>query len=140
MFFGNLNFIVIIVATIVGMGVGAIWYSPFVFGPLWLKSKGWVDEHGKTKKDGRPMLPLMGVMAAGTFVTALILAALFNSLVVTGISGILFVGLCVWLGFAVPVKLGDYLFGGDSFTFFLLSIGHQFVVTMIMSAIVGIFG
>ena len=139
MFFGNLNFIFIIVATIVGMGVGAIWYSPFVFGPLWIKSKGWTKEDVMAHRNS-PMLPQMSIMTLGTFVTALMLAALFNSLVVTGISGILFVGLCVWLGFAVPVKLGDYLFGGDSFTFFLLSIGHQFVVTMIMSAIVGIFG
>jgi len=140
MFFGNLNYLVIVVAALVGMGLGALWYSPYVFGPLWLKTKGWSDEHMKAKKEGKPMAPVFALLAAGTLVSAFILAALFNSLVVVGFWNIILVGVWVWLGFSVPTKLVDYLFGGDSFVFFLISIGHRLVVMVSMSIIIGIFG
>lgn len=140
MFFGNLNYIVIIVATIIGMAVGVVWHSKYAFGPLWLKTKGWTDEHLRAKKEGKSMTPIYGAMTLGTLFTAIILAGLFNSLIVTGLWGILFVGFCVWLGFSVPVKLADYLFGGDSFIFFLLAIGHELVVVLLMSLVIGIFG
>lgn len=140
MFFGNINYIVIIIASLVSVGLGFLWYSPFVFGPLWLKTKGWTDEHMKAKKHGQSMVSVHSALVLSALVSAFILSALFNSLVVTSFWGILFVGFYVWLGFMVPVKLADYLFGGDSFTFFLISVGHQLLSTLVMALIIGIFG
>lgn len=140
MFFGNLNYIVIVIAALVGMALGYIWYSPFLFGPLWLKTKGWTDEHMKVKKNGQSMPRVFATMTLGTLVSAFILAGLYNSLVIVGFWGIVLVALSVWVGFVVPAKLIDYLFGGDSFVFFLLSIGHELIVIVIMALIIGIFG
>jgi hypothetical protein len=140
MFFGNLNYITIIVATIIGTAVGALWYTPYTFGPLWLKTKVWTDEHMKAKKHGKSMVRVHTLQFFGTLAIAVVLAGLFNSLIVTGITGILFTGFCVWIGFSVPTKLVDYLFGGDSLAFFLISIGHELATILAMSVVIGIFG
>jgi hypothetical protein len=79
-------------------------------------------------------------MTLGTLARAFVIAVVFNSLVIVGLGGIVCAAVLLWLGFSVVTKLGDYLFGGDTFTFFLLSIGHDLVVTVVMSLIIGIFG
>ncbi len=140
MFLENLNYIVIVIAGLVGIGIGIVWHSPYVFGKLWLSSMGWSVEHMKAKKEGKPMAPIYVAMTLGSLVTAFILAGLFNSLVIVGFWNIVFTGFCVWLGFSVPVKLADYLFGGDSFVFFLISIGYHLVTIVTMSVLIGIFG
>lgn len=140
MFFGNLPFITIIVAAILGMGVGFVWYAPWAFGKLWLASKGWTDELLKEKKQGKSMAPTYIYMTLGNIVLAFVITVLFNSLIVVGLSGIFTLALLTWLGFVVPVKLGDYLYGGDTFTFFLISIGYNLAAITVMSLVIGIFG
>ncbi len=140
MFFAHLPYITIIAAAIAGVVVSFIWHAPWAFGTLWLRSKGWTDELLAEKKNGKPMAPIYAYHALGTLVQAFVIAVLFNSLIVVGFSGVLLLALLVWAGFTVPVKLGDYLYGGDSFTFFLLSIGYQFVAIVVMTFILAIFG
>ncbi len=131
MFFQNINYWVVVVATVVGMIVGFIWYAPWAFGRLLAKSKQMPAE--------KPRARTWIGMTVSTFVTAFVLAALFNSLVIVGFWGLILAALLLWLGFAVPMKLGDYYFGGDSLAFFLISVGHELAVVVVMSIIVGIF-
>lgn len=140
MFFLGINYVVVVIAALVGMVIGYVWYSPWAFGKLWLKSKGWSDETLRAKKEGKSMAPVFALMTLGTAFTAFVIAVLFNSLILVGFSGIIKAALVLWIGFAVPVKLADYLFGGDTFTFFLISIGHELVVIFVMSFFIGIFG
>ncbi len=140
MFIGNINVWVLLLATFVGMSVGFVWYAPWAFGKLWLQSKGWSDETLRNKKEGKPMWPVFLASTIATLITALVLAVLFNSLVILGIWNMTFAAVLLWIGLIVPVKLGDYLFGGDTFTFFLIAIGHYLVSTVLMSLIIGIFG
>lgn len=132
MFFQNINYWVVIIATIVGMIVGFVWYAPWAFGKLWMKSKGTPSE--------KPKPSVWVGMTISTLVTAFILAVLFNSLVIVSFWGIILSAFLLWLGFVVPMKLGDYYFGDDNFTFFLLSVGHELAVLVVMSVIIGVFG
>jgi hypothetical protein len=140
MFFENINLSVVIVAAIAGMCVGYLWYAPFAFSKLWLKSTGYNIDllRAKKEKQSMPLIYTMSTLAA--IVMALVLAAVFNSLVVVGLGGIFVTGLVLWLGFIVPVKFNDYLFGGDSLTFFLISVGYQLLNILVMAFIIGIFG
>ncbi len=140
MFFGNLNYIIIIIAAVVGMGLGVVWHAPFVFGRLWLKYAGWTPEHLSSKKAKQSMLAVHGAMTISMLVQAFILAGLFNSLVIVGFNAMLLVGLCVWVGFVVPAKLADYLYGGDSWQYLLIEAGYQLAAILLMSLIIGIFG
>ena len=132
MFFQNINYLVVIVATIVGMIAGFVWYAPWAFGKIWMKAKGSMLE--------KPKKSVWVGMVISTFITAFILAVLFNSLVIIGFWGIVCTAFLLWLGFALPIKLGDYYFGGESLTIFLLSVGQELFVLVLMSLLIGIFG
>jgi hypothetical protein len=41
----------------------------------------------------------------------------------------------IWLGFYVPVKYSDKLWGGKSLRLFFIDAGHYLVMLLIMSAI-----
>ncbi|HEY0908498.1 MAG TPA: DUF1761 domain-containing protein [Candidatus Paceibacterota bacterium] len=140
MFFGDLNYVVIIIAAIVGMGLGIVWHAPFVFGKLWLKYNGWTPEHLTAKKAKQSMIAVHSAMTLATLLQAFILAGIFHSLVIVGFGSMLLVGLCVWAGFVVPAKIADYLYGGDSWQYFLIEAGYQLVAISLMSLIIGIFG
>lgn len=140
MFFAHLPYITIIFAAVTGIVVSFVWHAPWAFGALWLKSKGWTDELLTEKKKGKSMAPVYAYHALANLVQAFVIAVLFNSLIIVGFSGVFLLALLVWVGFTVPVKLGDYLYGGDSFTYFLLSIGYQFAVILAMTFILAIFG
>ncbi|MEK7607623.1 MAG: DUF1761 domain-containing protein [Patescibacteria group bacterium] len=140
MFFQNINYWVIIVATIAGMIVGFVWYAPWAFGKLWLRLKSKTEENSHDKKQDKPKASVWIGMTISTLVTAFILAVLFNSLVIVSFWSIILSAFLLWIGFAVPMKLGDYCFGDDSFILFLISVGHELAVLAAMSIIIGIFG
>ena len=44
----ELNFLAIVVAAIVPLLIGAIWYNPSVLGTAWMKASGMTEEKMKT--------------------------------------------------------------------------------------------
>ena len=49
----DINFLAVLVATIVSMVLGALWYSPILFGKLWAKLSKFTEEDiEKAKKKG----------------------------------------------------------------------------------------
>ena len=36
----DVNFLAIAVAAVISTGLGALWYSPLLFGPAWMKALG----------------------------------------------------------------------------------------------------
>jgi hypothetical protein len=61
------------VATLVGVFLFALWYSPFVFGKLWQRLEG-LDDGQATAG----VLPRLGAALAAAFLQALLLAGAFN--------------------------------------------------------------
>ncbi|HVT75016.1 MAG TPA: DUF1761 domain-containing protein [Candidatus Paceibacterota bacterium] len=140
MFFENINYIVVAVATLVGMVIGFIWHSPWAFSGLWMKSQAWGEDRLRAKKEGKPMAPIWAITAVATLVQAVVISALLNSLIVSSIGAMIILAIAVWAAFALPIKLFDVLFGGDSWTFFLVSIGHELAVIAAMTLVIGIWG
>ncbi len=61
----ELHFIAILIAAVVSAGLGALWYSPNLLGPAWMKA------HGKTQDElGSP-----GASIAASVVSCLVSAA-----------------------------------------------------------------
>lgn len=46
----NINYLAVLIAAIVSMIVGGLWYSPILFGKMWTKAMGWNEETMKEKK------------------------------------------------------------------------------------------
>ena len=140
MFFQNLNYITMVVATIAGMVVGFIWYAPFAFGKVWLRLKEQNGNETQREKENKPTWPIYLLSGLGTLASAFALSVIFNSIIIVGIWGILIAAFVVWIGFFVPVKLSDFIYGGESPVLFLISAGHYLLAIIIMAFIIAFFG
>jgi len=45
----SINYIAVILATLSSMAVGAIWYTPRVFGKLWMRLTGVTPGNGRSR-------------------------------------------------------------------------------------------
>lgn len=43
--FSQINFIALIVVTVISFGIGSLWYSPVLFGKKWQQELGFTDEY-----------------------------------------------------------------------------------------------
>jgi FtsH-binding integral membrane protein len=144
MFFQNVSFLTVVIAAIVSIGLGFLWYSPILFGRKWMKEMGYtpetIEEHKKKTGGQKGMAKTYAVMALFTLVTAYIVAALLNSLLVTGFAGLILVAVSVWLAFSMPVALNNVLFGKETKSLFAINMGFQLASLVLMALIIGIFG
>lgn len=105
----NLNYLAILVATLLDFIAGFIWYGP-IFGKLWGKIHGF-DKLSKAVQQEmmKQMGPLYGVQFAVTMLTNVILAIFISY--VPGWNAYALAAF-IWLGFVVPTQVSSVLFGG----------------------------
>ena len=135
------NFIAVLVAAVVGMVIGGLWYSPLLF------AKQWMAWSGKTpadleaaKKKGMTLAYVL--MFVGTFLMAYVLhhALVFASayLNVSGAWAGMTAGFWNWLGFIAPVTLGTVLWDGKPWKLWMLNNVYYLLVLLIMGVILAV--
>ncbi|MCH8748658.1 DUF1761 domain-containing protein [Patescibacteria group bacterium] len=133
---GDVQWLAVIVAAIIGMALGAFWYSKNGFGKAWMKEMGLSEEKLKTSQQK------MGKMYALAFVASLVSAFVLANVVrlagATTVGAGIAVGFWVWLGFAVPIMLGSILWENKSQKLFNINAGYQLVSWLIMAAVLAI--
>ena len=120
----------VIVAAVANMLIGAIWYSPGVFGKKWMKLTG------KKREDLQKGAPTAYVGSAiSALIVAFVLAYFVGFAEVnSAINGAL-LGILAWLGFVVTSSMAKLLFQGGSKDLFVLDNGYQLVAYAVMGAI-----
>ncbi len=108
----DINYIAILVATIVQFIIGAIWYMP-LFGGMWGRIHGFESHSPDVQAEMRKgMMPLLAVQFIGTLLTSFVFVFLVNEFPAEwnryALAGYL------WLGFVVPTQVGAVLFGGTA--------------------------
>lgn len=105
----QLNYLAVIIATIVQFAIGAIWYSA-IFGKLWAKIHGFDKLTKEVQlKMMKSMRPFYALQALVTLVTAFVLALFitylptWNAYAMAGF---------FWIGFVVPTQVSSVIFGG----------------------------
>src|SRR3989344_1871712 len=115
----NINLIGVVLAGIVGMTVGALWYGP-IFGKQWMKLMGFTKETiNEAKKNG--MMVNYGLGLLGQLATAYALALLtaFSFQYFGGFSySIIF---WIWFGIVLPIQMGGVLWENKSWKLFILN-------------------
>lgn len=106
----EINYIAVLVATVVQFIIGAIWYMP-VFGKLWGRMHDFdtlsPEAQAEAYKKMPPMLVIQFITTlVTTFVLAMFLGALPASWNPYGIAGF------IWLGFVLPTQISAVIFGG----------------------------
>ncbi|QYM75570.1 DUF1761 domain-containing protein [Leucobacter luti] len=133
----EINYWAVLVATISTMVVGSIWYTPKVFGTIWMKLAK-VTPSGNAKDAAGPIIATLIV----SFITAWVLAgATWIAFEFTGGSFLavaVVTGLVLWLGFTAARFVTHDAFEGRPVKLTLLNIVHELVTVLVMSVILGL--
>ena len=131
----QLNYVGIIVASVVSFIVGFLWYSPFLFGNVWMKLNG-VTKKDTEKAKKKGMTKMMLLAFIGTLVTASVLNILIIMSGVSEISTAISLSFILWLGFIVATTLlGSVLWDNKPWGLFLLNGAYWLVNVEIISII-----
>ena len=132
----DVNYLAVLVAAIVGMVLGFLWYGP-IFGNIWMKLMN-IDKKKmeEMKKKG------VGKSYFVTFIAGLVMAYVLSHFVdyleATTISAGITAGFWIWLGFVATVIIGSVLWEGKPFKLYLINAGFHLAELMLMGAILSV--
>jgi len=125
----EINWLGVLIATVAGMVLGALWYSPLLFGNLWMKCLGKTPE-----TIGSATLPMIGsVLACSLSATGV--AILFSLVGASSLADALSLGAVLGLFIIFPALLSDNLFCGWGNTLLLIQSGYRIASVLFMSVI-----
>ena len=133
-----MNYLAIIVAAIVNVILGSLWYSPVLFSKPWTKAMGLKKEDiAKGYKMGAGMYVPPFIAA---IVSSYVLAWFMHALNVTTLGGGIQIGFLAWLGFTTTAQvLNSWVFsGGKPKELYFINTGYHLVVFCLMGAILAV--
>ena len=130
----QINFLAIIVAAIVQMVLGALWYSPMLFSGKFMGLIGKTNE--ELKKEFKPARDY-----TIAFMSALLMSIGLRQLIdiadaFTLLGGIQLAFLA-WAGLVVTSNLSTVLFEGRKLGLYSISMGYYLVIMLLMGGILG---
>lgn len=132
----EINYIAVIVASILAMVVGAIWYGP-LFGQKWMEVIGATDlDKQKREEMQKGATKLYFIQFLLTVFQVLVLTHLINDTdTVSGFERALW----IWAAFIIPTLAGTAMWNNDSFKIawsrFLIQSGYQLTIFIIFGLI-----
>ena len=130
------NYWAVLVSAIVSLGIGSVWYGP-LFGKLFMHEVGmdsWPAEKREAMK--KRMVGSYIIQGIASFVLFYFVAGLIVGFAHTTLGGGIMTAFWIWVGFVLPVKVGDLIWNGKTKLFFL-DIGHILVNLLVAGAIIG---
>ena len=128
-----INYWALIVATLIRVVIGALWFSPFAFLESWRKIVG-IDE--ATMNAGLPRAIVGDVIS--TFVMAFVLvhAVVYAGAATLGQGAA--VGFFNWLGFVFVVQLNATMHENRPFKYLAISSGYNLIALVLMGALLAV--
>jgi hypothetical protein len=130
----DVNYVAVLVAAIVNMAVGFVWYSKGVFGATWMKLIGKTEK--QIKEGANTNLYIAAFVAS--LVTSFVLAQFVAlSGAVTAMDGFL-VGLWAGIGFVATTFAADAIFNGKPMQLYGINVGYNLVSLVLMGALLAV--
>jgi len=136
--FAGINYLAVLVATIVSFLFGGVWYG--VFSNPWMAAIGKTEE--EIKNAGQSLPVLLGMTLVALLVMAIVLAGLIGHLgtgQVTMWNGALS-GAFAWLGFVATTLVVNHGYQGSKSALTMIDGAHWLGVLLIQGAIIGYLG
>ncbi|MBF4461127.1 MULTISPECIES: DUF1761 domain-containing protein [unclassified Rathayibacter] len=125
-------------ATLSTMVVGSIWYTPKVFGALWMRLIGMSHE---TMRARSALVPILVTLVV-SFVTALVLAGCVDIAHSfyggSWFANALVTGLFLFAGFTAARFVTHDAFEGRPVALTVLNVTHELVTVLVMSVVIGL--
>lgn len=135
-----INYIAVLGGAIASIAIGFLWYGP-LFGKKWVELSGRTSESMQADLQKRGAALTYGLQIAGALIMSYVLAhAVIFGTTYTGTFG--FIGgmtaaFWYWLGIALPITLGDVLWHGRPWGFWMITSGYYLASMLAMGAILG---
>ena len=129
----SMNYFAVLVATLSAFFVGWMWYGP-LFGKQWMKLNGFTPE--VLKAGGMSMSLIMGLNFIATFASAFAIAMFLGFIDRFDVGSGILTGLMIAIFWIATNRLNDVLYERKPFGLFLINIGYNLVIYMIMGAII----
>jgi hypothetical protein len=128
----RLNYMAIAAATVVTFIEGSVYYSPLMFGPLWMRLSG-MDPSAAAKVSRWAVLGEIARDFVLTYVVARLVARLADAdwRSTTGL------GLWLWIGFPLMLLSGSVMWQGVSWKIGAIHAGDWLAKLLLITAIVG---
>ena len=131
------NLLAVLVVAIISMIIGALWYSPLLFGNIWMKlmkiTKADIEKAKKKSMTGNYVASFIAVLILSYVLSFVIGFVAFNS-----IGGSILLSLLLWLGFIATTFLNSVLWENKSVKLYLINILHYLVVFLVAAIIFSI--
>lgn len=128
------NWIAVVVATVVSWGIGAGWYSVF--------ANQWMAAIGKTRdqingRDPTPYIWSVVVQLVMAYFVALLTPAIFGE---TNVINGLLCGAHMWLGFVITSMIQGHRYEGAPWSRTIIDGGYLLAVLLVQGLVIGLFG
>ncbi|MDR3476173.1 MAG: DUF1761 domain-containing protein [Devosia sp.] len=128
-----INWLAVIFAAVIRLAVGAVWYSPVAFGPVWQKTVG------VTQAQMMAAMPrAITVDAIGSLIMAFIL---LHAVVYAGAADLVLggtVGALNWLGFVAVVLIATSVYEQRPLRSAVIAAGFNLVALILMGALLAV--
>ncbi len=132
MYFGELNYLAILLCGVANLFIGGLWYGP-IFG------KAWQNAMNLKKKDLEEMqkgaVRAMVLSFIGSLVMAVVFAGIIHRLAITSLLEGLLLAFLIWIAFEMVTRLNAVLFEKINFKLFILDTLFDLLVILAMGAI-----
>ncbi|HYC83021.1 MAG TPA: DUF1761 domain-containing protein [Candidatus Paceibacterota bacterium] len=129
----DINIWAMLAAALLNVLIGALWYSPFLFGKKWML---WLGGARRVNKGGS------GLAYGGGLLIALVMSWTLSYFVDYVYARSVFsgaaLGFLVWLGFVVTTNFNAVLYEGKPAKIYLLYVAYQFVALTVMGAVLAV--
>lgn len=129
-----INWLAVVLAAVATMVVGATWYSPKVFGKVWLASMR-VSQADIAAAKAKGMGKSYFMAFVFSLVQAYVLAHLLQLVAVVSVLEAWQLAFWLWLGLVVPVLVNTVLWEGRAIKIFWINIAHYLAALLVSAAI-----
>lgn len=126
--------IAVVLASLIGMVTGAVWYSPLMFAKPWMRLSKISEARMKNVDMTRTYSIMFASLLLGAYVLSLVLQSMGADSVLTGAG----IGLLVGLGFVATSNLTAVIFQDKPITLYLIDTGYYVVTFILMGALLAV--
>src|SRR5436189_1970223 len=133
----NINILAVLVAAVLTIVLGAVWYSPVLFAKQWMAAQGHTPEALEQMKR-KGMVRAYTVSFLCYLVMAHVVALLASyTQAATFVQG-LWLGFLLWLGFAATICLTANVFSNNPIAVWVIDAGYQLAYLLLMGVVVAL--
>jgi len=125
--FSDVNWLAVLVAAVINMALGALWYSPVLFGNKWMELIGKTAD----EIEGDPTIYVFTLVRS--LISALVLSLALIAFGAAGIADGLVIAVMLWLGFNAASTLVYTLFEGPPMPVWGIFVGYELVSILLQS-------